>query len=172
MQGYARPVVFVAVFLGFVVVLTTAFHEVPSVWHAVVLRPVSVVSYGILSALLPTISLSAGVQFYDLLLPEVTLRVTYGCTGIFALFILVSAVAAFPTTIRSKIRGLAWIVPVFYVYSVLRIVIMGMVGASAPGYLDAVHSYLMEIVNVGFLIGVYATWIEQSGGFFVARVAR
>jgi exosortase/archaeosortase family protein len=158
-----RPAMwFVALFILLTGAQTACFYWQQNIFRTLVLTPVSRISYWIIDLLLPAVSLLPANTWYDLYLPGQVLRINFGCTGIFALFILIAAVLAYPAGWKAKLRGFCWMIPVFYLYSILRIVIMGLVGAAAPDSLDFVHSYLMEIVNIGVMLGIYVWWVERQ----------
>ena len=75
---------FIGLFIALIGLLTTVFRWRSDVFEWLVLQPVSHVAYALLKVILPVIHLRKGLAFYDLLLPGETLRVTFGCTGIFA----------------------------------------------------------------------------------------
>ena len=81
--------------------------------------------------------------------------------GIYALFILLSGILAFPSALKSKLMGIAVALPAFYIYSFLRLVIMGIAGRLGAQYLNFFHSYFMLIINVAFILFLFIFWIEK-----------
>jgi len=134
-----------------------------------VLIPVSYAGYFILKILGIPITYSGpnGILGYcEYHLSNAVLEITFGCTGIFALFILLSGIIAYPASLKLKGAGFFIAVVLFYIYSVLRLIIISLFGYIYPESLSFIHSYLMEVCNIGFILFVYIIWIryvEKTG---------
>ena len=126
--------------------------------------PVSYLAAALLNALgiaaeLHTSALVAG--FCDLVLGGVVYRIIHECTGIFALLIFLSQVFAYPTFFYHKMQGVLLGLPSFYLYSVLRLVILGVIAHFEPDLVELFHQYMMVLVNLGFLLFLWLNWIDQ-----------
>ena len=158
---------YISVFILSVVILTISFNIFQDMYTAIFLEPVSKLSFYILKfSGLPVEFDGSALPFgiCDLVLPHQILRINFGCTGLFVLFIFIAGVIAFPADIRHKLKGLAFGIPAFAVYSVLRLVIMGFVGNWLPEYLEIIHNYLMVLINIAFVLWLYTTWIKYASG--------
>ena len=94
--------------------------------------------------------LAAGVC--EIAVREIVYLVTFECTGIFALFMCLAAVLAYPASVVNKFKGVLMVVPAFVVYSTLRLSVMGMVARFIPAQIDLFHVYIMVLVNIGFVL--------------------
>ena len=97
----------------------------------------------------------------ELAVDDVVYQVTFECTGIFALFMCLAAVLAYPASFSSKTRGIALVVPAFVLYSVARLCIMGMVAHFAPTQIELFHVYVMVLVNIGFVLLLWLYWVRE-----------
>ena len=91
---------------------------------------------------------------------EVVYWITFECTGIFALFLCLASVLAFPATLAAKSLGVALVAPAFVLYSIARLAIMGLVAWYAPERIALFHLYIMVIVNTGFVLLLWLYWIR------------
>ncbi|MFC1564982.1 hypothetical protein ACFL6G_08610 [candidate division KSB1 bacterium] len=156
---------YVGIFIFSVVMLTVSFNYFQDFYTIIFLKPLSIASFKILEFLgLPVSFDGAALPFgsCDLVLPHQILRINFGCTGLFILFIYISGVIAFPAGIRYKMTGLALGISIFTVYSIIRLVIMGLVGNWLPQYLNIIHNYLMVIINLAFVLWLYTFWIKYA----------
>ncbi|MEE3257914.1 MAG: hypothetical protein VX293_01770 [Candidatus Latescibacterota bacterium] len=88
-------------------------------------------------------------------------RIIHECTGIFALLIFLSLVFAYPTSFYHKMQGVLLGLPSFYLYSALRLVILGVIAHFEPDLVELFHQYMMVLVNLGFLLFLWLNWIDQ-----------
>ena len=159
----SRLWLYITVFIGIIIILTITFDALSFLYRPAVLVPISYSAYTILKIACIPITFSGpsgSLGFCDYILPDSVLQVTFGCTGIYALFILIAGIIAFPCSLRMKGTGIVLSIPLFYAYSILRLVFIGIVGHSFPAALDYFHSYVMEIINVVFILLVYIVWIR------------
>ena len=163
MTTKSRLWLYLIIFIGIIIVLSATFDALSFIYRPLILMPISYTGFLILKGIGIPVTFLGPVDipgFCEYRLPQSILQVTFGCTGIFALFILIAGIAAFPGSLRSKGIGMLIALPVFYVYSILRLVIIGGIGYWYPGAVDFVHSFLMEIINVAFILFVYFLWIR------------
>ena len=160
---YSHIWLYLAIFICILILLNATFHILSFIYRPAVLLPISYTAYFILKVLsIPAVIYGPlGMPgYYEYHLPQAVLQVTFGCTGIFVLFILLAGIIAFPSSLKSKLVGLTISLPSFFVYSIVRLVIMGIIGNSFPAKLDFIHSYLMEVTNIIFILLVYIIWIR------------
>lgn len=97
----------------------------------------------------------------ELAVQEIVYRITFECTGIFALFMCLAAVLAYPATPVDKVKGVVLVVPAFAVYSTLRLMVMGMVARFVPAQIELFHVYIMVLANIGFVLLLWMYWIRE-----------
>ncbi len=85
-------------------------------------------------------------------------RVTQGCTGLFTSTLYMACILSYPVSISKKLAGLVLGVPAFFVFGVLRVVMMGMVAVISPLQIEVFHVYIMAIANLGFAMFVWICW--------------
>lgn len=156
---------YVLIFLTVLTGVIISFSQLESLYLLFFLKPVSIAGYYILHAIGLPLTFSAEnlpLAYCDYILPNQILRVNFGCTGLYVLFIFIAGVLAYPAHYQSKMTGLLVGIPLFTMYSILRLVIMGVVGHWMPQYLDIIHNYLMIIINAAFLIWLYSSWITHA----------
>ena len=152
-----------AIWLGATGVLFESWREV---WVDLFMYPVT---YGAVLALrflglqAELSGLDATVGVCSLALENVIYRVSFECTGIFALFLCLASVLAYPTRIVHRIKGLGLVIPAFLCYSIFRLVTLGIVAHLAPQYIDLFHLYVMVLVNIGFVLTIWMYWVRAAG---------
>lgn len=158
----SRIFLYFIIFMVTVIVFSSTLLPLSFIYRPLVLFPISYSGYGVLKIL--GINLQyiehTGHNVFEYLLPDYRLLVTFGCTGVFALFILLSGITAFPSKLKSKVLGAGLLIPVFYIFSILRLVIIGIIAYIKPDWVDFFHKYLMEIVNIIFVLSVFIIWVE------------
>lgn len=100
---------------------------------------------------------------------HVVYLITFECTGIFALFLCLAAVLAFPVPLGQRARGVLLVVPAFATYSSARLVVMGLVARFAPARIELFHIYVMVLVNIGFVLLLWLYWARAAGGLTARR---
>lgn len=154
---------FLLLFAASVGLLALAFSHWQPLFDVAYLYPVSWTAATLLDLLgigarLDASSLSVG--FCLLIFDEITFRVIHECTGLFACLIFLAALCAYPASVRQKLLGLLLGLPAFFVYSALRLVVLGLVAHFQPDWIRFFHLYLMVLLNVGFMVFVWAAWVE------------
>ena len=96
-------------------------------------------------------------QHNHLLSVKANLEIVRGCDGAGVLFLVVSAIIAFPSTGRRKLIGLLLGIGLIYLLNLLRISILYFVIAYQPDWFQLVHVYLAPTLMV--LVGCcYFAW--------------
>lgn len=160
-----RSLRFVGGFVAWLVGLGALFELLPSLFQQLYMLPVAHLSTGILQLLsleaaLDTSQLSAG--FCELLLRSIIYRITFDCTGIFAVLVFSALTLAYPEVAsRQRLAGFALGLPAIFAFSVLRIVVLGLVAYVEPDWIELFHVYVMELATLGFLLYVWTYWLGQ-----------
>lgn len=81
------------------------------------------------------------------------------CTGIYEILIFIAAVMAFPTTIKKKGIGLAFGIPLMYLFNILRILVLIIVGAYYYEVFDFMHLYFWQVTLILMITSVWVLWI-------------
>ena len=99
-----------------------------------------------------------GTGVCSLQMNQVSYRITQGCTGLFTCALYVACILAYPISAGKKLVGLVIGFPAFFVFGVLRVVIMAVVAAVRPSHIEIFHVYIMAIANLGFAMFVWIYW--------------
>jgi archaeosortase B (VPXXXP-CTERM-specific) len=81
------------------------------------------------------------------------------CTGIFEVIIFVAAVLAFPTSWQKKAIGLGMGIPLLYVFNVVRILVLILVGRFHPASFEFMHIYFWQATLILMITSVWLLWI-------------
>ena len=81
------------------------------------------------------------------------------CTGLLEIVIFMAAVLSFGTTIRKKALGLLLGIPAIYLFNVLRIIVLVLVGAYWPGAFDFMHTYFWQVTLILMIGSVWVGWL-------------
>jgi hypothetical protein len=52
-------------------------------------------------------------------------------------------------------------IPAFFAYGVIRVLGLGIIGHLMPSWVSFFHIYLMGLLNLGFLIYLWAFWVNR-----------
>jgi archaeosortase B (VPXXXP-CTERM-specific) len=83
------------------------------------------------------------------------------CTGIYEVLIFTAAVMAFPTSWSKRAIGLGMGIPLLYLFNVVRIAVLILVGKYAPGWFDFMHLYFWQGTLILMITSVWLLWITK-----------
>lgn len=89
------------------------------------------------------------------------LTIVRQCTGLFEVITLISAVAAYPTNLKNKIKGIAIGLPLIYVFNIARLISLAYLGIYSFSLLEIVHDYVLQITFFSFVISIWFFWINN-----------
>ncbi len=88
-----------------------------------------------------------------------TVEVIDECTGLLEMVIYLAAVVSFSTTIRKKLLGLALGIPAIYVFNLVRIIALLVVGSFSRGLFDFMHLYFWQGTMIIMIGSVWIGWL-------------
>ncbi len=83
------------------------------------------------------------------------------CTGIYEIIIFAAAVLAFPTSARNKLVGFAWGAPLIYLFNVIRILVLIVVGRFYRESFEFMHIYFWQATMIAMITSVWLLWIVK-----------
>ena len=95
------------------------------------------------------------VVFLDLF----AVKIIDECTGIYEMLIFAAAVLAFPTDWIRKAMGIFLGCPLIYLFNVLRIAVLMLVGRYWPSQFDFMHLYFWQATMIVMITSVWLLWI-------------
>ncbi len=155
---------FVASFIGWLAGFAVLFEVTRDAWvhlYMVPLTRLAQVALGLFGLPAKLVEPEAAAGFCLLQVEQVVYHVTFECTGIFALFLCVASVMAFPVRLSTRLQGLLLVIPAFVSYSAVRLVVLGLVAHWSPTHIDLFHLYIMVVANVGFVVAVWLYWLHD-----------
>jgi archaeosortase B (VPXXXP-CTERM-specific) len=142
-------------YLGvFAVVLPIGMRKFPGALPAVV-RATAVLEYWIMVPFTDQVTLSKPMIFLD----DFAVRIIGECTGIFEMVIFTASVMAFPTSWKKKGLGLLIGIPAIYVFNLLRIACLLVVGRYFNSMFDFFHLYFWQTTLIIMITSVWLFWI-------------
>ncbi len=100
-------------------------------------------------------SLEGNVVYLD----GFAVRIIEECTGVFEVIIFMAAVLAFPTTWAKKAIGLGMGIPLLYLFNVVRILVLVVVGRYQPSIFEFMHLYFWQATLILMITSVWLLWI-------------
>jgi exosortase family protein XrtM len=93
---------------------------------------------------------------------SVSLSILAGCDGSEGIFILISAILAYSTTIKTKLKGLVYGIAYIYILNIIRIVSLFYTAKYYNKYFNIVHGYIGQtfIIVMGCIF--FIIWIRFS----------
>jgi len=104
-------------------------------------------------------SSQVAVGNYSVTFSGFTVRIIEECTGIYEILIFIAAVVAFPTTLKKKGIGLAFGIPLMYIFNVVRILALILVGRYHYGIFEFMHLYFWQVTLILMITSVWVLWI-------------
>jgi archaeosortase B (VPXXXP-CTERM-specific) len=87
------------------------------------------------------------------------LRIIEECTGLYEFIIFASLVLAFPTTAAKKAIGLSLGIPLIYLFNVVRILVLILVGHYYYRAFEFMHLYFWQVTLILMVTAVWLLWI-------------
>lgn len=164
LQTQRRSLKFCLLFAVYFGALAFVFELSESVFARIYMYPVASTATGLLGAMafdavLDTTQIPLG--FCEMVLRQITYRVTFDCTGLFALLVFLSLTLAYPADSRKKGLALLIGIPAIFVFSSMRLVVLGIVAYVEPDWIEVFHVYVMELATLGFMLYVWKYWINK-----------
>jgi archaeosortase B (VPXXXP-CTERM-specific) len=88
-----------------------------------------------------------------------SVKIIVECTGIFEIMIFSAAVLAFPTSVGKKAIGLLLGAPLLYLFNVVRIIVLILVGRYWFSIFDFMHIYFWQATLILMITSVWLLWI-------------
>jgi len=152
------------VFVGkFIVAMTALWFVAMSGPYAWVRSELTRANAEICGWLLGATGLELEVRDGTVLSPTFALTVIPGCSGLEIWFFLVSAMVAFPSSLRAKLLGVSGALVAILALNIVRISSLFLVGQYRPQYFEMAHLGLWPAVfNVSALL-ILGGWLAWTG---------
>ena len=122
------------------------------------------------------LTVKPGVALINLLTPQehayangtfmmsksVSLSILAGCDGSEGMFILISAILAYSTNIKTKIKGLIYGIAYIYILNLIRIVSLFYTAKYYNKYFNIVHGYIGQTFIIVMGCVFFIIWIRTS----------
>lgn len=157
--AWANPAYrFVMLFLPFLVIVAVAYPELVRRHNPIIQSFIlwtAKIEYWIFSLVSETTTLNKKLVVFD----GFAVSIIDECTGIYEMLIFSAAVLAFPTSWKKKAVGLLLGNPAIYVFNVVRIAMLIVVGRYWPGAFDFMHLYFWQATMIAMIVSVWLLWI-------------
>lgn len=162
---------FVLRFVLSMVALTIVYSYVEPLFGYTYLYPLSFLSAALLdlSGVPNDLYIHIDQGFCALQMERNLFHIEYECTGVFTLCIYLVTVIVYPVVWVAKVRGIALGISAFFAYGVLRVLGLGLISHWVPSWLDFFHIYLMVALNLGFLLFLWAFWVNRWTPHLLAK---
>ncbi|MDP3939899.1 MAG: exosortase H [Deltaproteobacteria bacterium] len=92
----------------------------------------------------------------------VSFELRNGCNGVWATIIFVSAVLAFPSTMRAKLIGVAAGFAAIFVINLIRVLSLYYIVLHYPGAFEGAHIYVWQSVVIGAAVLLWLLWARRA----------
>jgi len=149
---------FVLLFLLLVIILGLLYAHLTASYHEKIawVMDITAVLTGWIMSVVPGDSYRFGtVCVYN----GFTVEIIDECTGLLEMVIYSAAVLAFSTSIRNKLKGLAIGIPAIFVFNLVRIVVLLLVGAHSQSLFEFMHLYFWQATLIIMIAAVWIGWL-------------
>ena len=153
-----RLVVFVATFLG-VLLIGAVLYPHFSIAAAEPLRDFMAVTAHICAGILNTVSDDVSVDGRFLSYRGFSVEIIEECTGLFEMLIFLAALLSYPASWKAKGIGLILGLPALYLFNIVRIVFLTVVGVYQRTLFDFMHLYFWQGTLILMITSVWVLWI-------------
>jgi archaeosortase B (VPXXXP-CTERM-specific) len=146
-------VIYTAAFFGLYILVTVYSKGTIDALNAFTARSIQITA--------SLIGLEASTASTSLTVKGFSIKVIVECTGLFAAFVLLACVLAYPTSFAKKIIGMSAGIIVIYFLNIIRMLFLIFIGIWAPKYFDFVHVYLWEGVFIIVVVLLWMIWLDK-----------
>jgi len=114
-----------------------------------------------LYTILKTIGVNSTIKSNILTFDNFSIQIIRQCTGIFEVIALSAVMLAYPASKEKKLAGIMISIPTIYLFNMLRLVFLSILGIYYQFLFDAVHEYFFQITFVFLVIFIWILWIEK-----------
>lgn len=150
------------VFLGCLLFLYTVLRT--SVVREYVAQPLAIGVTFLSGWVLNLLSLKATASGTVLSVEGFTARIDDVCTGIFVAAIYVSAVLAYPSRVKEKLKGLFLGVSAILSLNVIRVISLMYIGSHFPSYFETAHLLVWQSLIIFASLLVWLYWTQRFVG--------
>jgi len=93
--------------------------------------------------------------------PDFSMGIITACTGLVAMAIFTSAVLAYPSSIGKKAEGIVLGIVGLFIFNLIRMVGLFMVGSYLPGFFNIAHYIVGQSLIILLAIGLWLFWLEK-----------
>lgn len=93
--------------------------------------------------------------------PDFTMGIIEACTGVVPMIIFVSAVLAYPSSVRQKAIGIALGILAIYAVNLVRTTTLFVVGTHFPGFLDTAHYLVWQSLMILAAVVFWLLWVMR-----------
>jgi len=159
-KAHKAIIKFCVVFLGLLIILTTAFPFLSDTFNPQ-LTWLMVVTADMTGFLLKLFGLSVNVSGRIVSLSNFSMEVVGECTGLYEMLIFLAAMIAYPANYKKKLIGAFLGIPLLYVINIIRMIFIGVVGNWSPKTFDFMHLYFWQVGMILIIVSVWVLWIEK-----------
>lgn len=157
--GRSYPVLrFVLTFVLLLAVLGGAYAWISSTWHDQFLwlmESTAALTGVVLSPFSDDVRWHGQICSFN----RFDVRIIDECTGLFEMVIFAAAVLAFPTTWRKKLLGLALGIPAIYLFNLIRIILLVVVGSKSYATFEFMHLYFWQVTLIIIIASIWIAWL-------------
>ena len=150
------------VFLGSLLFLYTVLRA--SVVQEYVAQPLAIAVAHMSGWVLNLLSLKATVSGTVLSVEGFTARIDSVCTGIFVAAIYVSAVLAYPSRVKEKLKGLYLGVSVILVLNLIWVISLMYIGRHFPSFFETAHLLVWQSLIIFAALLMWLYWTQRFVG--------
>jgi len=93
--------------------------------------------------------------------PDFSMGIITACTGLVAMAIFTAAVLAYPSSIGKKAEGIAIGMVGLFIFNLIRMVGLFVVGSHLPGLFNTAHYVVGQSLMILLAIGLWLFWMEK-----------
>jgi len=107
------------------------------------------------------VGIKNNLDAYSINFSNFSITIVRQCTGIFEVMALTACMLAYPASKEKKFAGIVFAIPVIYIFNMLRLVFLSILGIYYPSVFEAIHDYLLQLTFVFLVIFFWIFWIEK-----------
>jgi len=151
---------FVLLFLPYLAFVSILYPLVVEHYFGIVqafIEATAAIEYGIFAIFSDDVELNDKLVHFN----GFAVKIIDECTGIYEMLIFGAAVLAFPTTWAKRGVGIAMGCPLIYLFNIVRIAMLIVVGRYWPAAFDFMHLYFWQGTMIIWIVSIWLLWIVK-----------
>jgi len=152
---------FVLLFIGLLILFAILFAlTVENILSTPIIK-LNIATTHLVGLVLNLLGMKTQVNETFLTLKNFSIEVIFECTGLYEIFIFLSAIFAYPANFKKKLLGALFGIPFILLINIFRMVFITAISNYRPDAFEFLHLYFWQVTLILIILCAWILWIEK-----------